>query len=82
MGGALTEFHVPDTAPRVGRKKEWHEQLRLPLAEGTTARIDSVLTPGEPRLDMIREAIEKEILRRRTLISRQRQAVARITEGE
>lgn len=63
---------------RVGRKKEWTEQLRLPLAEGTTARIDSVLIEGEPRLDMIREAIEKEILRRRTVISRQRQAEARI----
>lgn len=67
---------------RVGRKKEWHEQLRLPLAAGTTARIDSVLNPGEPRLDMIREAIEKEILRRRTLISRQRQAEAKFGKGE
>jgi hypothetical protein len=49
---------------RVGRKKEWTEQLRLPLAEGTTARIDSVLKSGEPRLDMIREAVEREIKRR------------------
>lgn len=49
---------------RVGRKKEWTEQLRLPLAEGTTARIDAVLKEGEPRLDMIREAIEREIKRR------------------
>jgi hypothetical protein len=48
----------------VGRKKEWTEQLRLPLAEGTTARIDSVLSEGEPRLDLIREAIEREIKRR------------------
>jgi hypothetical protein len=52
------------TVPRVGRKKEWTEQLRLPLAEGTTARIDAVLADGEPRLDMIREAIEREIKRR------------------
>lgn len=49
---------------RVGRKKEWTEQLRLPLAEGTTARIDAVLADDEPRLDMIREAIEREIKRR------------------
>lgn len=49
---------------RVGRKKEWTEQLRLPLAEGTTARIDAVLADREPRLDMIREAIEREIKRR------------------
>ena len=60
----MTELHVPDMPSRVGRKKEWTEQLRLPLAEGTTARIDSVLAEGEPRLDMIREAIEREIKRR------------------
>lgn len=49
---------------RMGRKKQWSEQLRLPLAEGTTARIDAVLAEGEARLDMIREAIEREIERR------------------
>lgn len=49
---------------RMGRKKEWTEQLRLPLADGTTARIDAVLADGEPRLDMIREAIDREIKRR------------------
>ena len=48
----------------MGRKKLWTENLRLPLAEGTTARIDGVLADGEPRLDMIREAIEREIKRR------------------
>lgn len=52
------------TTPRVGRRKEWTEQLRLPLAEGMTARIDAVLDEAEPRLDMIREAIEREIKRR------------------
>lgn len=60
----MTEFHVSDIPTRVGRKKEWTEQLRLPLADGTTARIDSVLAKDEPRLDMIREAIEREIKRR------------------
>ncbi len=48
----------------MGRKKEWTEQLRLPLAEGMTAKIDSVLHDGEKRLDMIREAIAKEIAAR------------------
>lgn len=51
-------------AARGGRKKQWAEQLRLPLAEGTTARMDAVLAEGEARLDMIREAIEREIKRR------------------
>jgi hypothetical protein len=60
----LQQIHVHDMPSRVGRKKEWTEQLRLPLAEGTTARIDAVLAENEPRLDMIREAIEREIKRR------------------
>lgn len=49
---------------RPGRKKRWSEQLRLPLAEGCIARIDSVLFEGEARVDLIRVAIEKEIRRR------------------
>ena len=64
MAAALTLNHVPDMPSHVGRKKEWTEQLRLPLAEGTMARIDAVLADQEPRVDMIREAIEREIRRR------------------
>jgi len=60
----LTDIPARANPPRMGRKKEWTEQLRLPLAEGTTGRIDSVLEEDEPRLDMIREAIEREIKRR------------------
>lgn len=52
------------TTPRVGRKKEWPEEIRLSLAGGTLDRIANVLEPGEFRLDMIREAIEREIKRR------------------
>lgn len=60
----MTEFHIHDTPSRVGRKKQWTERIQLPLAEGTTARIDSVLADGEVRLDVIREAIERELKRR------------------
>ena len=52
------------TTPRVGRKKEWPEEIRLSLAGGTLDRIANVLEPDEPRLDMIREAIDREIRRR------------------
>lgn len=45
----------------VGRKMLWPEKLTLKLPEGGTARIDAVLKEGEPRLDMIRAAVEKEI---------------------
>ena len=56
-----------DTRPKrlsVGRPKIFAEQLRVPLVAGSIARIDAVLAAGEPRLDMIREAIEREIKRR------------------
>ena len=52
------------TTARVGRKKEWPEEIRLSLAGGTLDRIAAVLKPEEYRLDMIREAIEREIKRR------------------
>lgn len=52
------------TTPRVGRKKEWPEEIRLSLAGGTLDRIASVLDPDEFRLDMIREAIDREVKRR------------------
>lgn len=46
------------------RPKLWDENINLPLAEGTKARIDAMLVEGEARLDLIREAIEREIRRR------------------
>lgn len=49
----------------MGRKKEFPDRITLPLADGVLAKIDSVLSNGEPRLDLIREAIEREIQRRR-----------------
>lgn len=51
----------------VGRKMEFPDRITLPLAAGVVARIDSVLQPNEPRLDLIREAIEREIKRRERL---------------
>jgi hypothetical protein len=48
----------------MGRKKKWTERIQLPLAEGTTDRIDSLLADGEVRLDFIRTAIDREMKRR------------------
>lgn len=56
------------TVRRVGRRKEFDESLRVPLVAGTTARMDAVLEPDEFRLDLIREAIEREIKRRERVI--------------
>lgn len=59
---AAKDIHV--TPSKGGRKKQFTERLQLPLAEGTTAKIDSVLEDGEVRLDFIRGAIERELKRR------------------
>jgi hypothetical protein len=63
----LTEIHTYASSARVGRKKEYPDRITLPLADGVLARIDAVLSEAEPRLDMIREAIEREIKRRERL---------------
>lgn len=60
----MTQIEISGTRPRMGRKKLWSESLRLPLAEGTIARLDAALVPGEDRVSMIREAIERELKRR------------------
>lgn len=60
----MTEFHTYAIGGGVGRKKQWTERITLPMAEGTTARIDAALVAGEVRLDLIRKAIEAELKKR------------------
>lgn len=60
----LTQFHTYASSARVGRKKEFEKRITLPLPAEMLERIDTVLSEKEPRLDMIREAIEREIKRR------------------
>jgi len=48
----------------MGRKKLWDQRILLPLATETLERIDANLGEGEARLDLIREAIERELKRR------------------
>lgn len=61
---AIAWPRLENTKRRMGRRKEFDESLRVPLAAGTTSRMDAVLEPGEPRLSLIREAIERELERR------------------
>lgn len=49
---------------RVGRKMEYPDRITLPLAHGVLAMIDAALKDDEPRLDLIREAITRELERR------------------
>jgi hypothetical protein len=48
----------------MGRKKVWDERILLPLKSETVTEIDGSLGDGETRLDLIREAIERELKRR------------------
>lgn len=61
----MTLIQEHDKPRRMGRKLEYPEQLRLSLAAGTIEKIDSVLAPDENRLTMLRDAVDREIKRRR-----------------
>ena len=45
----------------MGRKKKFGARITLPLSEDMLARMDETLKENEPRVDMIRDAIEREI---------------------
>jgi hypothetical protein len=57
-----------------GPKKQWFENINLPLPDGGKARIDAVLDKeaGETRLDLIRNAIDTEVERREQLSARKK----------
>jgi hypothetical protein len=63
----------------MGRKKLWTEQVRLSLPEGAKERMDAVLEEGEDRLDLIRGAIDKEVVRRER--QRAKAAAEEVPEG-
>ena len=48
----------------MGRKKLWDERILVPLKSETVGQIDAALEDGEIRLDLIREAIDRELKRR------------------
>lgn len=49
---------------RPGRKTVWTLRIALPLNKPLLDRIDAARRPDEPRLDLIREAITRELRRR------------------
>jgi hypothetical protein len=48
----------------MGRKKRWSEDMVARFEAGTFDRMDAVRGEDEDRTDFIREAVEKELLRR------------------
>ncbi len=55
---------ISATPRRVGRKKRWAEDMQARFAEGTFARIESLLFENEDRTDFVREAVDRELKRR------------------
>ena len=53
-------------AMSMGRKRKWVEDTVARFAEGTFARIATVLGKTEERSEFIREAVERELVRRET----------------
>jgi hypothetical protein len=63
--------------PVVGRKKLYPVRLTLPLTDTTAAAIDSARGGEQPRVDFIRQAIEREIKRRKSKLAGKPSAVRR-----
>jgi len=52
------------TRPRMGRKMRYPDKIVAPLPAGSLARIAAALKPGEDKTDLLREAVEAELLKR------------------
>lgn len=48
----------------VGRKRRWAEDMQARFPEGTFAKIAALLKKAEDRTDFVRDAVEREIVRR------------------
>lgn len=57
----MTGFGIADMPPRMGRKKQWAEDMQARFPEGTFDRIASVLVGKEDRTDFVRAAVEREL---------------------
>jgi hypothetical protein len=61
MEDVLTGSGIAATPPRMGRKKQWAEDMQARFPEGTFDRIASVLDGKEDRTDFVRAAVEREL---------------------
>ena len=57
-----------DTIPVMGRRKKFPEKCVAAFVPGTFQKIDEVLEPDEYRTDFVREAVKREVERRRKLL--------------
>jgi hypothetical protein len=68
----LKQIVISPMTTQVGRRRINEEQMPARFPSGTFARIDAVLVPGEKRADLLREAVEREVKRRKSLGKRKR----------
>ena len=52
------------TRRRMGRKMLWPDKIVAPLPAGSLERIVAVLKPDEDKTDFLREAVDRELIRR------------------
>ena len=60
----MTELLVSGSPLRVGRRKQWVQDMQARFAEGTFERITAVLASGEDRTEFVRIAVDAELKRR------------------
>jgi hypothetical protein len=65
ISAARMQISEEEDRATAGRKKINHEQTPARFPLGTLATIDDVAEDGESRADFIREAVKREIQRRR-----------------
>ena len=68
----MTDLGIADMPARMGRKKQWAEDMQARFQEGTFDRIAAVLDGKEDRTDFVRAAVERELQareKRRRIIS-------------
>ena len=63
FGEGVVEVDIAFMKRSHGAQKAWDERIPLPLKAEVWERIDAHLSDGETRLDLVRQAIERELRR-------------------
>ncbi len=60
----MTETRTYGTSGGMPRAKQFPNRLTLPLTDEMLARTDAALVEGEARVELIRQALDRELKRR------------------
>lgn len=64
METKLTDIPISDSCPKMGRPSLKVKPILVRLPEGVAERIDAVMGKENRRAEFIREAVDKELVRR------------------